>query len=222
MSALGHYELLAALLEYPDGDYPARVERARAGLTQHHPEAAAHVAALAQALPESPAELQEIYTRSFDVQPVTTLAVGYLLFGDDYKRGELLTHLRREQLATGVDTGVELPDHLPNVLRLVARWADHQLVAELVREILRPAVARMLVDFGPERMAARDLLYERHFRTLIASAPGRACLFRHALEALAAAVDRDFQGTPAVPPEPGGDFLRSIGRELDLEAGRAS
>jgi nitrate reductase assembly molybdenum cofactor insertion protein NarJ len=222
MPALSQYERLADLFDYPDVDYPARSERARAALRGSYPEAAARLEAFAAALPQTTAELQEIFTRTFDVQAVTTLSVGYLLFGDDYKRGELLSHLRREQNAASVDTGVELPDHLPNVLRLIARWTDRELAAELVDEVVRPAVRRMLGEFGPERMARRDRLYEKHFRTLIASPAGRAMLFRDAIDALALVLDRDFEPRGHARAEPGGDFLQSLGVELDLEAGKRS
>jgi nitrate reductase assembly molybdenum cofactor insertion protein NarJ len=51
-----------------------------------------------------------------------------------------MVNLGREQRAAGVAVGSELPDHLPNVLRLIAVWPDRDLVAELVSEILRPAL----------------------------------------------------------------------------------
>jgi hypothetical protein len=110
-----------------------------------------------------------------------------------------------------------LSDHLPNILRLMARWQDQELVAELVAEIVRPAVGRMIAEFGPERMEERSSLYAKHFRTLIASSPARGRIFREPLTALAAVLDRDFPGTARQRPEVDNDFLRSIGRELDIE-----
>lgn len=220
MDTLSHYEAVAVLFEYPDADYTARVRSAQAALAERYPAAAERLDAFAQALPESLAERQEIFTRSFDVQAITTLSVGYLLFGDDYKRGELLSNLRREQRAAGVDAGVELPDHLPNVLRLMARWPDRELVAELVDEMLRPAVHSMIGEFGPARMEKRNRLYEKHFRTLIASSAERATLFRDPLEALAIILDQDFEPVVRDRPRAASDFLRALGLELDLEDGR--
>jgi hypothetical protein len=40
-----------------------------------------------------------LFTRSFDVQAVTTLDLGYIVFGEDYKRGELLVNRAPEFLA---------------------------------------------------------------------------------------------------------------------------
>ena len=85
---------------------------------------------------------REIHTRSFEVQSITTLDVGYVAFGDDYKRGELLVNLNREHEAVGVDCGSELPDHLPNVLRLMARWQDPELVMSSFRRSWFPRSER--------------------------------------------------------------------------------
>jgi nitrate reductase assembly molybdenum cofactor insertion protein NarJ len=218
MRSYRHYDQFAALLDYPDVDYPAHVQAARRAVAQSCPEAAARLDAFAAGLPDSVTEIQEIFTRSFDVQAITTLSVGYLLFGDDYKRGELLAHLNREHRDAGVDCGRELSDHLPNVLRLMARWPDRAMVTELVQEVVRPAVERMVAEFGPERMAQRDRLYAKHFKTLIAASAERGTMFREPLAALAAVLDRDFDRAEPKPAERNSDFLQSIGRELDIEA----
>jgi nitrate reductase assembly molybdenum cofactor insertion protein NarJ len=218
MRSLSHYDEFAALFDYPDADYPAGVWAAHVAVADHCPEAAARLETFAATLPDAVHETQEIFTRSFDVQAITTLSVGYLLFGDDYKRGELLANLNREHREAGVDCGRELSDHLPNVLRLMARWPDRALVTELVQEVVRPAVERMLAEFGPERMAQRDRLYAKHFKTLIAASAERGTMFREPLAALAAVLDRDFERAEPKPAERNSDFLQSIGRELDIEA----
>lgn len=216
--SLSHYDAFAALFDYPGAEYRAHVWAAHGSVVERCPEAAARLEVFAAALPDALTELQEIFTRSFDLQAITTLSVGYLLFGDDYKRGELLAQLNREHRCAGVDCGCELSDHLPNVLRLVARWSDRDLVAELVQEILRPAVERMIAEFGPGRMEQRNRLYAKHFKTLIASSAERGTMFREPLAALAAVLDRDFQRAERRPPVRNSDFLESLGRELDIEA----
>ncbi len=32
-------------------------------------------------------EMEDLYLRTFEVQSITTLNIGYIVFGDDYKRG---------------------------------------------------------------------------------------------------------------------------------------
>ena len=226
MESFSHYEHLADLFEYPQEDYPERVRKASELLHDRYPLAGDALGSFAKALPsagdrlgEEPLdEVQEIFTRSFDVQSITTLGIGYVMFGDDYKRGELLVNLNREHRDAGVDCGRELPDHLPNVLRLIARWRDREMVAELVEEIVHPALERMIGEFGPRRIEQRNRLYEKHYKTLIDSSAERGTMFREPLEALVTVLMEDFGLSAWEPPEQQSDFLRSIGRELDIEA----
>lgn len=226
MGALVHYGRLADLFEYPGADYPLVVRGLCELLEDRYPVAAAELGAFAAALPgsgdafseEELDEAQEIFTRTFDVQSITTLGVGYVMFGDDYKRGELLVNLSREHGVAGVDCGTELPDHLPTVLRLIARWSDPEILAEFVEEILHPALRRMIEEFGPSRLQERNRLYRKHFKTLIASSDERGTIFRGALEALDSVLEEDFELSLRERPVVASDFLQSVGRELDIEA----
>lgn len=225
-----HYDVLADLFDYPERDYPARARRALDAVAARCEPAARALEAFAAGLPGNgdefdPLELdeiQELFTRSFDVQAITTLGVGYVLFGDDYKRGELLVNLGRELRGVGVDGGTELPDHLPNVLRLMARWRDEELVAEFAGEILHPALSRMISEFDAPRIEERNRLYEKHYKTLIDSSAERRTLFREPLKAVLAVVRAEFALAQWRAPELDNDFLRSVGRELDLEAEQSS
>ena len=226
MHQFAHYEHLAVLFDYPRRDYPTWVQTIYDLLAGKYVLAATHVAAFAEALPteggaftpEALDEVQEIFTRSFDVQSITTLGVGYVMFGDDYKRGEVLVNLNRELREVGIDCGTELPDHLPTVLRLVARWQDRELAEEFVREILHPALEMMIAEFGERRMVARNGLYQKHFKTLIVSSAERGTMFREPLSAVLEVLKMDFGLSEWIPPEKDNDFLGSIGRELEIEA----
>jgi nitrate reductase assembly molybdenum cofactor insertion protein NarJ len=221
-----HYEHLARLFDYPQRDYPTWVQAAYDLLAGRYVIAAAGINAFAQILPtdgepftpEALDEVQEIFTRSFDVQSITTLGVGYVMFGDDYKRGEVLVNLSRELRDVGIDCGSELPDHLPNVLRLIGRWEDRDLAEEFVREILHPALEMMIAEFGERRMEARNGLYRKHFKTLIVSSAERGIMFREPLSAVLEVLRQDFGLLEWDPPERDNDFLRSIDRELEIEA----
>lgn len=224
--SLSHYEPVATLFDYPGWDYPSRVQSVYDVLAGRYVLAAAEIDAFARALPteggaftpEALDEVQEIFTRTFDVQSITTLGVGYVMFGDDYKRGELLVNLGREHREAGIDCGSELPDHLPNVLRLMARWADRELAAEFAEQILHPALERMIGEFGPRHMEHRNALYQKHFKTLIASSGERGTIFRQPLSAVREVLKQDFELSDWKPPERDNDFLHYIGRELEIEA----
>jgi nitrate reductase assembly molybdenum cofactor insertion protein NarJ len=220
-----HYEHLARLFDYPRFDYPTWVQSVYDILRGRYLVGAAHIDAFAKELPtdgepfapEALDEVQEIFTRSFDVQAITTLGVGYIMFGDDYKRGELLVNLAREQREVGIEGGTELPDHLPNVLRLLARWEDRELAEEFVTEILGPALERMIEEFADRRMDSRNALYRKHFKTLIVTSAERGTIFRYPLEATLEVLRVDFRLPESRPAEGSNDFLRGIGQELEIE-----
>jgi nitrate reductase assembly molybdenum cofactor insertion protein NarJ len=226
MHAMTHYEHLAKLFDYPGRDYPTWVQSVYDLLKGRYVLAAAEIDAFAGVLPtdgepftpEALDEVQEIFTRSFDVQAITTLGISYVMFGDDYKRGEMLVNLNRELRDAGIDPGTELSDHLPSVLRLIARWEDRELAAEFVGEILHPTLQMRIEEFGARRIDARNHLYRKHYKTLIVSSVERGTMFREPLSAVLEVLKADFGLSSWTPPERDNDFLRSIGRELEIEA----
>lgn len=135
-------EAVAAALEYP-----ALRETKRPGTAESPASASPALASALQALEAylaaAPAgEAEERYTALFDLNPVCTLQAGYHLFGEDYKRGELLAGLAAELRRAGIPTGTELPDFLPTLLRLAAR-SDADERATLVDYLLLPALVKM-------------------------------------------------------------------------------
>lgn len=92
-------------------------------------------------------ELQELYTRTFDLNPVCALEVGYHLFGEDYKRGEFLARLRESENPYQLGQERQLPDYMPVVLRLLGRMDDSELRASLIGYCLIPALKKMNTAF---------------------------------------------------------------------------
>ncbi|MCC6220356.1 MAG: hypothetical protein IT291_03845 [Deltaproteobacteria bacterium] len=214
-----HYINLSTLFDYPSDGY---VERARAVcdvLRSRYGEAVEHLTSFVDIISQMQLlEIQELYTRSFDVQAITTLDVGYVLFGDDYKRGELLANLNGEHRKCDNDCGCELADHLPNLLRLVAKLHDEELVEELVDEIMAPALRKMTAEFEPQQVSKREEVYLKQHKTLINSFEGeRALAYVKALRGLYSVLGEDFDLTSKKLPVQTSDFLKSIYSEMDLE-----
>ena len=91
-------------------------------------------------------DLEELYTRTFDINPVCSLETGWHLFGEDYNRGAFLVRMRGLLRQHGVPEGAELPDHLESALRVLpAMKADD--AADLAREFILPAVMKMRTPF---------------------------------------------------------------------------
>jgi nitrate reductase assembly molybdenum cofactor insertion protein NarJ len=216
-----HYSLLAALFEYPQADFPQRVEDVSQFLEGRYTKAGASLDQFQALLPASDLLcMQELFTRSFDVQAVTTLDIGYVLFGDDYKRGEMLANLNREHLQAGIDCGTELADHLPNILRLLAVLEDQDLVSDLVDVILAPALRGMIGEFSADRVQKRNVSYRKHYKTLIdtpAEGTQVATLYQFALKSLYQVMKQDFVFTESIPLKVTTDFLDSVRLENEIE-----
>jgi nitrate reductase delta subunit len=153
------YEVLASLLEYPSRDWNTRVERCKQWLTVQEPELAVQFIPFQRKVRELSVErLQELYTQTFDLNPVCTLDVGYHIFGENYKRGELLAKLRETEAQFELGQADQLPDHLPVLLRLLAKLDDNELRPALICEILIPALDKMIEALCPTNNPYRDLI----------------------------------------------------------------
>ena len=95
--------------------------------------------------------LEEHYISTFDVQAICHLDIGYIIFGDDSKRGRFLYHMKEEQILAGNDCGSELADFLPNVLTLLSKSDRPDLIEELSVSILLPALSKILQKLESER-----------------------------------------------------------------------
>jgi nitrate reductase assembly molybdenum cofactor insertion protein NarJ len=221
MQSSDYLRLLADLFDYPTAMFPERVHRTLTTIGAYCPAAVADLERFSELLPDDDLiAMQELYTRTFDVQAITTLDLGYVLFGDDYKRGELLSNLNREHTQHHNDCGSELADHLPNVLRLIPLLDDKDLAAELVTEIIAPALSQMIGEFSPERVQKKYQSYQKQYKTLIEqprSSTDVATLYQHALKALYAALKANFTIVEKIPLLATSDFLKSLSAENAIE-----
>lgn len=157
----GLYTAIAELLAYPDGGFRERVARCRKLPVDSA--AAAHLAEFdAATCGCDPADLEELYTRTFDFSPSCALELGWHLFGEDYNRGALLVRLRAELARHGIHESCELPDHLTHVLPLLDRMAPDE-AARFAPACVAPAVEKILAGLEEKQNP-----YECVFRCLVA------------------------------------------------------
>src|SRR3972149_5384978 len=71
-------------------------------------------------------ELEESFTRTFDLNPVCCLEVGWQLYGEDYNRGSFMVEMRQRIRSHGITETLELPDHLSNLLPLLGRMEPQE------------------------------------------------------------------------------------------------
>lgn len=93
-------------------------------------------------------EWEELYTRTFDLDPRVAPYIGYHIWGDGYRRGEFMAALSAALAEAGVPAAGELPDHLAPVLCYLGStappWPGQRPapLPELV-SVLEPALERM-------------------------------------------------------------------------------
>jgi len=143
-----HQELcrhFAALLSYPQGDMGGAARTCQALLAECHLPAAAELERFCDFVAaQTASRVEEIYTATFDLQPVCHPYVGYQLFGESKQRALFLVKLQECYRRHGYVTGGELPDHLSEVLRFLAKAQDVTARAELMNDGLLPALAKII------------------------------------------------------------------------------
>lgn len=149
---------LRPLFAYPGAEFPADMDRARAVVEPCGPEAAGELAAFVEAIGDLALDArEELYTRTFDLNPVCALEIGWHLFEKEYHRGAMLVRLRGELRRHGIEESSELPDHLTHVLELLSRMED-AAGRDFAHACVMPAVEAMLDGFAGGDNPYRRLL----------------------------------------------------------------
>ena len=131
------------LLSYPDEQTLEASELLFLILQGELPEAAREISQFGAFVEQHQVwELEEAFTRTFDVNPACALEVGWHLFGEEYARGMFLVRMREEMRKFGLVESQELPDHITHVLAVVASMTDEE-AARFVTACVLPAVIKM-------------------------------------------------------------------------------
>ncbi len=150
-------DALAVLYTYPGGgpveygpgggqagDFAERVANCRALADERSPGRGDALASLEErARGMSQGEIEEMFTRTFEINPVCALEVGWHVYGEEYARGALMVRLRQELRRQGIPEISELPDHLLHVLQLLGRL-ETELADDLAGRYVLPALGKMI------------------------------------------------------------------------------
>jgi nitrate reductase molybdenum cofactor assembly chaperone NarJ/NarW len=146
-ASFGILENFGGILTYPGENYLRQVADCRDAAADIDKEAAHNLGSFsARVSGLALEEAQELYVQTFDLNPVCALEVGWQLYGDNYDRGNFLVRMRQELRLQGVPENRELPDHLSNVLPLLAHM-DPSEARQLVLASVVPALKKMLTAF---------------------------------------------------------------------------
>lgn len=216
MSNRDYYYNLADLFRYPDEKYRDNVKKCGEMLRERYPLAYEEVLPFlhfteGHDLPR----IEEVFGKTFHIQAICFLDLGYVLFAEDYKRGEFLVRMKDEQRRANNDCGLELADNLPNVLTWMTKTNDKVFLKEFAVRILIPSLEKMLAEFDQARMELKDKVRRKKQKVILMEEMENKNVYQFAIQSLLEVVKEDFKGIvyndPVIIPTIGGNFLKSCG-----------
>ncbi len=215
---INHYEKLAQLFQYPKTDYKENVKDAETVLTELYPETLTSFKQFSDfVFNSSHDEIAEIFTRTFDVQAITTLDVGYVLFGDDYKRGELLVNLNREHREAANECNDELADNLSNLLSLLPKMQNHDIRDELVEIIIMPGLIKIINEFDTKNINLKNKVYKKQYKTIIEQSEDYGRIFLIPLMVVYKIIENDFGYINPTEENNKNNFTDAITSEIEID-----
>lgn len=151
-------ELFADILSYPTERYHESVGAWDERLQSYGEQGAGFASPFREfTRDKSVHELEEYFTQTFDINPVSCLEVGWHLFGENYDRGSFLVHMREQLRTHGIPESSELPDHINHVLLVLSRLKAPDAQRFTHSQII-PALRKMLSGFDGKANAYENVL----------------------------------------------------------------
>lgn len=152
------YDCLSDLLAYPAEAINERSARCVRLLTESDSPALPSMKKFSEYVEGSGVDqLQELYTRTFEINPVTALEVGWHIYGERYERGEFLVKMRQMLRDLDLEESSELPDHLTQTLKALGRLGNDDAKIFAGRYIL-PAIDKMISGFEGKESAYANVI----------------------------------------------------------------
>lgn len=196
------YNLYASVFRYPDKGFTEDVTLLEKSLLYTSPAALESFLVFSSFMKDNTLfEQQELFTKTFDVQPICYLDLGYVIFGEDYKRGAFLLHMQQEQQRWNNECGTDLPDHLSNMLTLMVKMEGESISSELVHRILIPGLDKMMSEFTPARVELKVQVLKKLHKAIIQEELNNHNVYRSALESLKVFLSEEFPDKPEIEQE---------------------
>ena len=188
------YNALANLFRYPDNDYITHVNKCADMLKEYYPQAYEKLEPFVKGInSKSIVEIEELFGKTFHIQAICYLDLGYVLYAEDYKRGDFLVQMKNEQRKVGNDCGVELADNLPNALTLLPLLEDDDFREELSVRMYIPALETMLKEFDSSRIKLKDKVRKKKQKVILQEGIENINLYQFAIEATLGVLKSDFR-----------------------------
>lgn len=194
MKNLEHYTLLAELFRYPKQDIKVTVNKIQLFLDKNYPETGVEFNRFSEFIANSTyPQIEEIFQKTFHIQAICFLDIGYVIFAEDYKRGEFLVNMKAEQAKYNNDCEGELADNLPYILKLLPIHNDEAFVNELVVMALIPALEKMLSEFDAAKTQIREKVMNKKQKVVIMEGIKDGNIYKNTLSALIMVLKKDFE-----------------------------
>ncbi len=188
-----HYIIFADLFRYPGENYPELIRACQQMIETRYPEFSSKLDRFSTyILSHTQDEREELYTKTFDVQPICYLDLGYVIFGEDYKRGAFLLHMQEEQLKANNDCGTDLSDNISNMLMLYTKTKDNALLEELAVKIMIPGLEKMIAEFKQARVDLKLKVLKKLHRAIIQEELNQGNVYEDLFTTLLAVFNKDF------------------------------
>tara|TARA_R110000782_G_scaffold270436_1_gene370935 strand:+ start:9185 stop:9907 length:723 start_codon:yes stop_codon:yes gene_type:complete len=193
MKNLDHYTLLAELFRYPNQDIKTTVNEIQVFLDKNYPDAGDEFNRFSEFIANSTFyQIEEIFQKTFHIQAICFLDLGYVIFAEDYKRGEFLVNMKVEQEKYNNDYGHELADNLPYVLRLLPLHKDENFINELVVMVMIPALEKMLSEFDAAKVKIREKVMNKKQKVVIMEGIKDGNIYKNVISAVLQVFKIDF------------------------------
>lgn len=194
MKNLEHYKLFAEVFKYPTAPTADKIKECQLFLDRNYPNAGEEFKRFSSFIANSTAdEIEEIYAKTFHIQAICFLDLGYVIFGEDYKRGEFLVNMKAEQRDHNNDCGEELSDNLANVLTLLPIHTNEDFVNELAVMIIVPALKKMLEEFDSAKLALKEKVMKKKQKVIIMQGIKDGNIYKNAISSLIMVFQKDFE-----------------------------
>ena len=156
---------IAPLLQYPGSDYKLKLENVIAVLAANCPAAVSPLEDFKKQIATlSTEDLEELYTRTFDVAPLASPYISVHIYGDEnFDRGNLMATLATKFEEHGFEHENELPDHLALLLKFSGYLSEEEL-----KELEKAYIA--LIKSVEEKNIEKIIRWDSRFHDVLLSA----------------------------------------------------
>lgn len=149
----------AVLLSYPTTESQTTAASCQELLQENRPESTLQLDEFIDFLQSTaPARIEEMFTSTFDLQPLCHPFVGYQLCGESQQRTMFLIKLQEIYRQHDYNSGSELPDHICQILRFIGITSDQSCRQTLIDDGLLPALEKIILAIENDDHPYKGLL----------------------------------------------------------------